>query len=147
MVQIIRIAVAIALAAAPVTADEQLLATKLEFFEKQVRPLLVQNCHECHGPKKQEAGLRLDTQAGLLKGADSGPVVVPGNLDGSRLLQVLRFADGDTQMPPKGKLPDEQIAVLRHWLELGTPWPADSTPTETANTTKHHWAFQPIKMR
>ena len=118
---------------------------QVEFFEKEVRPLLVQHCHECHGAKKQEAALRLDTHAGLLKGSDSGPVVIPGNIEGSRLLQALLYTDGGTQMPPKGKLPEPQIAVIRKWLELGAPWPAESAPLTTQETAKNHWAFQPIK--
>ena len=118
---------------------------QIEFFEKEVRPLLVQHCHECHGAKKQEAALRLDTHAGLLKGSDSGPVVIPGNIEGSRLLQALLYTDGGTQMPPKGKLPEPQIAVFRKWLELGAPWPAETAPVTTQETAKNHWAFQTIK--
>ena len=90
---------------------------QVEFFEKQVRPLLVQNCNECHGAKKQEAGLRLDTQAGLLKGSDGGIIFHAGNVDGSRLFQVLKYAEGEIQMPPKGKLSDEQLTVMRKWIE------------------------------
>lgn len=118
-------------------------AEHLEFFEKQIRPLLVQQCHECHGAKKQEGGLRLDTAVGFTKGSDSGPITVAGNVDGSRLWKVLQFAEGDTQMPPKGKLPDDQLALVRKWLELGSPWPADAV-TSDPNTNKPHWAFQPV---
>lgn len=117
---------------------------QLEFFEKQVRPLLVQHCQECHGAKKQEAGLRLDTRAGFLKGSDSGPVIVAANIDGSRMWQVLKYADGDTQMPPKGKLQDEQLAIVRKWLELGSPW-SEETAASDPGTQKPHWAFQPVK--
>jgi len=125
---------------APAPTPEQ-----LEFFEQQVRPLLAQHCQECHGAKKQEAALRLDSHAGFLKGSDSGPVMTAGNIDGSRLLQVLKYADGDTQMPPKGKLPDDQIVIVRKWLELGAPWPAEKSADATADLWKSHWAFQPIK--
>lgn len=117
---------------------------KVEFFEKQVRPLLVQNCHECHGAKKQEAGLRLDTRQGFLKGTDSGPITVAGNVDGSRLIQVLNHSPNDVQMPPKRKLPDEQIAVIRKWVELGSPWP-EETAAASGSSAKDHWAFQPVK--
>ncbi|WP_373653556.1 PSD1 and planctomycete cytochrome C domain-containing protein [Schlesneria sp. DSM 10557] len=115
---------------------------QLDFFEKRVRPLLVEHCLECHGSKKQEAGLRLDTHAGFLKGTDGGPVF-SGNAEGSRLLKVLEYADGDTQMPPKGKLPAEQIADFQQWLSMGAPWPAESVVD--AADPKDHWAFKPVK--
>ena len=147
MTYVIRIAIAsasifgCALAySADVPSPEQ-----LEFFEKQVRPLFVQHCNECHGAKKQEAALRLDTQAGFRKGSDSGVVFVPGNSDGSRLLRVMGYHEGETQMPPKGKLPDEQIAVIRKWLEMGAPWPTDVTSIDAASAARNHWAFQPVK--
>lgn len=127
-------------------AADALPPEKVEYFEKQVRPLLVQHCQECHGAKKQEAGLRLDIRAGFHKGTDSGPVVVAGNVDGSRLIQVLNHSPNDVQMPPKQKLSDGQIAIFRHWIELGSPWPDDAAGTATeADAAKNHWAFQPIR--
>lgn len=116
----------------------------LEFFEKQVRPLLIEHCLECHGKKKQEAGLRLDTRAGFLKGADTGPIVVPGKVDGSRMIAVINHSANDVQMPPKGKLPAAQIELLRKWVELGAPWP-DEAAGQNAEAAKDHWAFQRIK--
>ena len=110
------------LLAADVPSPEQ-----LEFFEKQIRPLLVEHCSECHGAKKSEAGLRLDTKQGFTKGSDTGPIFVVGNVDGSKLIKALSYRDGETQMPPKGKLSDEKIAVFKKWLEMGSPWPADAT--------------------
>ena len=126
-----------------VGAAETPSAEQLEFFEKQIRPLLVQHCQECHGAKKQEAGLRLDTQAGFLKGSDGGPVF-SGTVDGSRLLKVLEYAEGDTQMPPKGKLPNEHIAEIQKWLAMGAPWPIDSA-APVSDKSRDHWAFQPVK--
>ena len=133
------------LAIFPANGAETASPEQIEFFEKQVRPLLVQHCNECHGAKKQEAALRLDTHVGLQKGSDSGVVFTPGNVDGSRLIQVLKYAEGDTQMPPKGKLPEDQIAVLRKWLEIGAPWPPEVVGNDAAEAAKHHWAFQPVK--
>jgi mono/diheme cytochrome c family protein len=123
-------------------------AGDLQFFEQRVRPILVEYCHSCHGPKKQELGLRLDSAEGLRKGSESGPVVVPGAPDDSLLIQAVRY-NGDTQMPPKGKLPDEAIAALVTWVKAGAAWPVDpnavgsdtATPAERAKT---HWAFQPV---
>ena len=130
---------------ASVLAADALPPEQIEYFEKQVRPLLVQHCQECHGAKKQEAGLRLDNHLGFRKGADTGAIVVQGNVDGSRLMQVLRHSPDDVQMPPKGKLPAEQIAILRKWVELGSPWPdAAAGANDSAATAKSHWAFQPV---
>ena len=118
---------------------------QLEFFEMQVRPLLVEHCAECHGVKKAEAGLRLDTKSGFTKGSETGPIVVAGNVDGSRLMKVLSYRDGETQMPPKAKLPDEKIAVFKKWLEMGSPWPDDAANAAGGSSAKDHWAFQPVK--
>ena len=128
------------LIAADVPSPEQ-----LEFFEKQVRPLFVEHCSECHGAKKSEAGLRLDTKRGFTKGSDTGPIVVAGNVDGSRLMQVLKHSPNDTQMPPKRKLSDEKIAVFRKWLELGSPWPDEANGAGDGSSAKNHWAFQPVR--
>ena len=85
-----------------------------EFFEKKVRPVLVEHCYKCHSAeaKKPKGGLRVDGRARLLKGGDSGPAVVPGDPEKSRLIEAVRYANPDLQMPPKGKLPDAAIADL-----------------------------------
>ncbi len=147
MTYIIRTAIASASVLACVAAysADPPSAEQIEVFEKQIRPLLIQNCNECHGAKKQEAGLRLDTQAGFLKGSDGGVIFAAGNFEGSRLLTVLKYADGETQMPPKGKLSDEQITVIRKWLEQGAPWPAEVASIDAMAAAKSHWAFQSVK--
>src|SRR5262245_42468895 len=116
-----------------------------EFFERQVRPLLVEHCQSCHGAKKQEAGLRLDSAAALAAGSDSGPVVAAGSLDDSRLIDVIRYA-GDVKMPPKGKLPRPAIETLERWVRQGAAWPAESQAGSHSAATdrKPHWAFQPV---
>ena len=121
-----------------------------EFFEKNVRPVLADNCISCHGPNKTRGGLRLDSKAGLLKGADNGPVVVPGDPDKSSLIHAVR-QDGDTKMPPapREKLAPEAVEALTEWVKIGAPWPdgaavaAKSTPIDEAR--KNHWSFQPVK--
>ncbi len=128
-------------------AAEPPSAAGVEFFEKKVRPLLVKNCYECHGPEKQKAGLRLDSRAGWAKGGDSGPAIVPGKPDESLLIEAVRYAS--YEMPPTGKLPDEAIAVLERWVKLGAPDPRMGDPTETANqgadieAGRQLWAYQP----
>jgi len=118
------------------------------YFEKEVRPLLVEKCLKCHGPKKQESGLRLDSRAAVLKGGDGGPAVVPGKADAGTLLAAVRHA-GETTMPPGGKLTAAQIAALAKWVEGGAAWPAEATaaPARTPGITaedRRHWAFQPV---
>lgn len=116
----------------------------IEFFESKVRPLLIDNCVSCHGEKKQEAGLRLDTRDGFLKGSDKGPVVTPGNADTSKLIKAIQHS-GDPKMPPKGKLPAEAIETLTAWVKLGAPYPASAAPDRPAADPRKHWAFQPVR--
>src|SRR3954468_14208025 len=73
----------------------------VEFFEKRVRPILVERCYECHGEKKHKGGLRLDSAAAVLKGGDSGPALVPGKPEESRIIKGISWSDPDFQMPPK----------------------------------------------
>ncbi len=136
------------LISAPVLAAEP-SAEDLEFFEKEIRPILVQSCQKCHGDRKQEGGLRLDSQAALLKGGDSGPALVAGKPDESLLIEAVGYA-GDIRMPPKAKLPDEHIAALNSWVKRGAPWPQDkagSKPGEfdLAARKAKQWVFQPLR--
>jgi len=131
------------------------------FFETQVRPLLARRCLECHGPDKQQGGLRLDSRAAMLAGVDGTPAMVPGQPKESRLLQVLQYEEDDTVMPPDGKLPDEEIALLTKWISAGGNWPAAAGPDASNQLGKYpltpdgeidfaaaaesHWAYQPIR--
>lgn len=115
----------------------------VEFFEKRVRPVLAEHCFACHGPKKQKASLRLDSEAALLKGGESGKIVIPGDPDKSLLIRAIRH-EGDTKMPEK-KLPDDMIAALTAWVKMGAPWPKNDKVADDADAWKKHWAFQPVK--
>ncbi len=123
---------------AAIPADEQ-------FFEKEIRPLLIERCVKCHGGSKQEGMLRLDTRSGLVKGGESGTAINTGEPLHSRLLQAVSYA-GDLQMPPDGKLSDREIAALTAWIQLGAPWPETQgklvSPSE--ERARRHWAFQPV---
>ncbi len=124
---------------------------RIEFFEKKIRPILVQHCTRCHGPD-QKAGLRLDHRVGLLKGGDTGPAIVPGDPNASRLIQAVRYTS-DLRMPPKGKLDAAQIANLEHWVRNGAAWPEGDSPVNAATTStitleqraEQLWSFQPIR--
>lgn len=132
----------------PAFADEPSSPAAVEFFEKKVRPLLVEHCQECHGDKKQRGGLRVDTREWILKGTDNGPGLVPGKPADSRILRAVKYEDDELKMPPKARLPQESIDVLSEWIKQGAVWPTDA-PSQTArgadpDAWKQHWAFQPI---
>lgn len=101
-------------------------AADLEFFEKKIRPILAERCYECHAADhKIKAGLRLDHTAGWLQGGDSGPAVMPGNVDASPLIKAIRYSGLEFEaMPPKSTLPKEEIALLEEWVKRGAPAPA-----------------------
>jgi hypothetical protein len=121
-----------------------------EFFEVRIRPILAAHCYSCHGPKKQESGLRLDSRARLMEGTDAGPVVVPGRPEESSLVDAIGH-NAAVKMPPKRKLPAQAITDLTAWVRMGVPWPENprtsskASATEAAITAKQHWAFQPVK--
>ena len=134
-------------------------AKAIEFFERDIRPLFVEKCQSCHGGQKAKGNLRLTSRDLLLKGGDSGPVVVAGKPDESLLIEAVGYL-GDFKMPPAGKLPEAEIAKLKRWVELGAPWPASASPgSETPSATKQEhgfhvkpkqrdwWAFQPVRDR
>ena len=108
------------------TADEQAAV-----FSKQVLPLLKTRCITCHGPEKQEGGLRLDSQEAAIQGGDQGPAIVSGDAESSLFVKAITFADPDLQMPPKQKLSDAEIAVFRHWIQNGAAWPVDASEANT----------------
>src|SRR6266481_699322 len=90
----------------PITPEQERL------FEEKVRPLLAANCWECHGAKKQESGLRLDSRPAVIEGGDSGErAVVPGDPERSLLVKAINHL-GEYHMPPKRKLADDEIAAL-----------------------------------
>ena len=140
-----------AFAVAP--SAEAMPATKegLEFFEKNVRPILIDRCYECHSAEKNSSkgGLILDSMDGAYKGGDEGPSVIPGDLEKSLLIKAVRYTDPEFSMPPKktgGKLPDEKIAILEEWVKMGAPMPSGGAAKLTGLTGKarEHWAFQPV---
>ena len=124
----------------------------LEHFEKRVRPLLAEQCHSCHSAKAPSvfASLYLDNRAGVLRGGDSGPAVVPGDAANSLLLQAVRGEDR-VLMPPTGRLSDDQIADLAAWVDAGSPWPPEQAPDlpdpgedfDLERRRSEHWSWYP----
>src|SRR5436309_1789198 len=119
------LAVAVAMQAGVAHADD----SGFEFFEKKIRPVLVEHCYKCHSAqaKKLRGGLRLDLKAGWQKGGDSGkPAVVPGKPDDSPLIRAVRHDDDVEAMPPnQSQLPNAVIANLVEWVKRGAPDPRD----------------------
>ena len=120
----------------------------IEFFEKKIRPVLVEHCYGCHSSeaKSVKGGLLLDSRAGVRTGGDSGAAVIPGNVDESLLLSAISYED--YEMPPKGKLPDSVVADFTRWVQMGAPDPRRgevATPSEIdLQAGRQYWAFQPV---
>ncbi len=114
-------------------------------FARDIRPILVAHCFECHAAAKQESGLRLDSAATLLAGGNSGPALVVGKAAESLLIKAVRGGDDEiSKMPPKGKpLEPAQIDLLARWIDQGAALPADSPPS-AGDRLSDHWSFQPI---
>jgi hypothetical protein len=121
-----------------------------DFFEKEVRPLLVERCLQCHGDNKTKGDLKLTSREALLKGGDRGSAVAPGKPDASLIVQAVRFKD-KPKMPPTGKLDEREIQVLTRWVEMGAPWPKTAVlaaPVGEFRITdeqRKFWSFQPVK--
>ncbi|MEO1998743.1 MAG: c-type cytochrome domain-containing protein, partial [Planctomycetaceae bacterium] len=121
---------------------------EMKFFETEIRPLLFQHCYRCHGPKKQESGLRLDSWAGIIRGGESGPALVPGQPADSLIGVAVSYDNEELQMPPDAKLDAKQISSLTRWIERGAAHPDKSgtpqpqTPSRKWEEGRRHWAFQ-----
>src|SRR5207248_2311449 len=124
----------------------------VEFFERKVRPVLVEHCFRCHSAKakKLKGKLRVDSRAALLAGGERGPALVPGSPEKSRLIEALSYKDVDLQMPPRAKLPDAALADLSAWVRMGAPWPGTDGASGTAGKggfdllgrKRAHWAWR-----
>ena len=126
----VAVAFATALARPLLAADS---AAGLEFFERKVRPVLAENCYDCHGAEKQKGKLRLDSAGAIRAGGESGAIVVAGNPEQSRLITGISYGDPEFKMPPKKKLSAAQIADLTAWVKLGASMPAgEAAPVAAA---------------
>ena len=148
----------VTLVAAPVAASDPATdAGGTAFFEKKIRPLLVEHCYECHSEeaREQQGGLLLDRPAAWLKGGQSGKAVVPGEPDASLLIHAVRYRNADLQMPPEERLDDELIRLLEEWIRRGAPGPQKAMGETTFSrlgdqeylfgVARYHWAFQPVE--
>ncbi len=132
----------------PTFSDEQ-----IKFFEQKVFPILKKNCHSCHAGPKAKAGLRLTSRAGIMRGGDSGPAIDLEDPASSLLIEAINYES--YEMPPKGKLPREQIDMLTLWAKMGLPWtkgasePDDdheeNKEPQVNEETMRFWSFQPVQ--
>jgi hypothetical protein len=128
---------------APQPTDEQ-----LNFFERKIRPVLAEKCYECHSDKakKVKGGLKLDTKAAVLHGGENGPAVVPGRPDDSLLIEAIRYANKDNQMPPKTKLSDSVIKDFEEWVRMGAPDPRGGGSVADAGAAASQWKKKEINI-
>ena len=131
---------------------------KTDFFEKKIRPVLSENCYECHSAKSKslKAGLLLDRKAGWERGGKNGTVIVPGEPSKSILMNALRYDNHDLQMPPSGKLSETVVADFEKWIAMGAQDPRNSSMEEvfavgglkakSLEEGRKFWAFKPINL-
>ncbi|WDE95768.1 PSD1 and planctomycete cytochrome C domain-containing protein [Lentisphaera profundi] len=140
-----------------------LAASKVEFFETHIRPVLAESCYDCHNSLskadggKKKGGLALDWKNALLTGGDSGDTIIPGNSAESYLMTTIRHQEEDMEMPAKKpKLSDQVIANFAKWIDMGAPDPRLSPPTKkdlenavpwelVRDKRARWWSFQPLK--
>ncbi len=140
-------------------ASPSFTAEQVRFYETQVRPILETHCLKCHGGAgKVKGGLRLDSRAAVLKGGELGPAVTPEQPDQSLMLQAVRYEE--LEMPPGGKLPAGEQAILTRWVKEGLPWgsvpaavavaPAAAAPStgpaapSTIAAARREWSHRPV---
>ncbi len=125
----------------------------IEFFEREVRPILAKRCFECHSKDSEEpgGGLRLDSRLAIVAGGETGPAIEPGKPNDSLLIDAVNYGE-IYEMPPKSKMPASEIAVLAKWVSIGAPWPKEDPEVATNLKTfdlearkASHWCWQPVR--
>jgi mono/diheme cytochrome c family protein len=131
------------------TAPAETSESGARFFEADVLPILRAHCFSCHTPengREVESEFDLSTRETLLRGGADGPVIDEASPDDSALLRAIRYED--YEMPPKGQLPQAQIAVLERWVRMGAPWSAAGTvpagPPRVDEQARAFWSFRPV---
>jgi hypothetical protein len=126
-------------------------APETAFFDSKVLPILKERCFECHSHgAKIKGGLALDSRSGWSEGGDNGPAVKPGELEASLLVKAIRYVDSELEMPPKAKLPADEIAILEEWVKTGARDPRNSGIAKVKKGIdlvegRKFWAFQPVR--
>ena len=139
-----------------ISAQELSDAAKVQFFDQKVLGILKENCFKCHGAEKRLKGhFRVTSRKGLLEGGDIGPSINLNEPEKSLLLEMISYKDGDHEMPPKDKLPQDQIDILTQWVKMGAPFNPKheiageaehvQPNTQVNDRTRAYWAYQTIK--
>jgi hypothetical protein len=130
---------------------------QVAFFEQHIRPVLANECYDCHGVNKQKGGLRVDSRDGLFMGGDTGPAIIPGDAGRSLLIQSIQHEHPDSEMPKgRPKLSQEVIAHFAKWVHEGAVDPRDHPPKpgevvaadweSLFESRRAWWSFQPPRM-
>jgi hypothetical protein len=136
----------------PQTLRKPASAEDIEFFEKKVRPVLAEQCVPCHSGAEPSGNLRLDRLSHLFGGAGGRALIAPGEPDKSILIHAVRYTVPALRMPPAGKLPSDQLALLEEWVKRGAPIPAEKMDAGPApkpagfplTERRKHWAYRPV---
>ncbi|MFT5465024.1 MAG: hypothetical protein ACI8UO_000110 [Verrucomicrobiales bacterium] len=133
---------------AAAAAGDEISPAGRAYFENRIRPVLVEKCFECHSATSKEIGgkLLLDSNAGLLKGGESGPALIAGNPDESLIMHALRW-EHDLEMPPEEPLTENVIQNFVEWIEMGAPDPRSGELTEVAGKKYDAdalWSYEPV---
>lgn len=130
--------------------QEEFSSEQLEFFENKVRPILVERCYECHSGERREGGLNMESRKAILKGGDFGPAIEVGDPDESLIIDAVNWGDF-YEMPPKSKLPQEEIDILTKWVEDGAAWPAtddlaisSDEEFDVKSRKSEHWCWESV---
>jgi cytochrome c553 len=125
---------------------------QLEFFERKIRPVLINNCYNCHSANtNSKGGLRVDDRNGLITGGGRGPAIIVGQPEKSLLIQAVKHTHAAVKMPPMKHIADDEIADLAQWIKDGAAWPKAKVPASLGRykekyekLRKEHWAYQPL---
>lgn len=127
-------------------APTLLLADDVD-YSRDVKPLLARHCAGCHGPARQQSGLRVDTGQALRTGGDSGPAVIVGDAPRSLLIHAVTGTEGASKMPPEGPgLATAEVDMLRRWIQMGARFPSTEVAEPAIRPRTEHWAFQPVRI-
>src|SRR5436190_376397 len=137
--------------AASAASQEEPDRERLDFFEKRIRPVLIDRCYSCHSAtaEKVKGNYLLDTRDGVLKGGDLGPSVIPGDPGKSFLLKAIQWVDDDLKMPPKKRLPADVVKDFELWIKLGAVDPRSAVAVSTKKPApnfaeaRRRWPFAP----
>src|SRR5262245_31073688 len=119
-------------------------ARKVDYI-KDIEPIFSARCYDCHGPKKQESSLHLDTRTGAMKGGESygEKAIIPGDSAQSVLVQAVAHAHSELKMPKKGeRLTPEEVGLIRAWIDQGAEWGESAAAAAAKKDPKQHWAFK-----